>query len=287
MKSIALFPNVQRDKDYKYTKELIKIIGSRAKVTVSEKHRGALEGVCYAHDGDTARVADAAIALGGDGTMLLAAGEAACFGIPILGINLGHLGFLAEIEPAHMKTAADCLLSGDFKIEQRAMICCKVMREGECIDTFHALNDIVISRASFARLLSMRTAIDGTHLLDSFVADGVIFATPTGSTAYSLSAGGPILDPSLEAMVITPVCAHTMHTRPMAVPFTRKISVSLGDDCEEGAFLSADGRHGVNIAKGDIITLTKSQRTTKLIKIMPATFYDTIRRKLNERGSER
>lgn len=286
MKSIALVPNTLRDKDYKYTKELINIIGGRAETVLAKEHSSAGGNARYVRDSEVFAEADAVIALGGDGTMLSAADEVAKHGIPILGINLGHLGFLAEIEPAHMREAVESLLGGRFGIEERAMIKGEVYRGVECISAFHALNDIVISRASFSRLLSLRTDIDDTHLLDSFVADGVIFSTPTGSTAYSLSAGGPILDPSLEAMVITPICAHTMHTRPMVIPFERKISVRLerGQD-DDGAFVSADGRHGVSIIPGDTVTVSRSCYNTRLIKIMPATFYDTIRRKLNERGA--
>ena len=160
-----------------------------------------------------------------------------------------------------------------------------VLRDGARIKSFHALNDIVVSRASFSRLLGMRTLV-GDHLLDAFVADGVILSTPTGSTAYSLSAGGPILDPSLDVMLITPVCPHTMHTRPMVLPLSGTVAVELesGHDYEN-AFVSADGRHGLTLLPGDKVCASKSEYTTKLIKISDKTFYDTIRQKLNERGA--
>ncbi len=287
MKNIALIPNSDRDKNYKYTKELINIIGSRAKVLLSKKHTDIGEDVCYADDKELFIKADIAIALGGDGTILAVANEALGYDVPVLGINLGHLGFLAEIEPSDMEYAVTRLLSDNFKIENRVMIRADIYRDAKSIQTFHALNDIVVARASFSRILRLRTTIDN-HLLDSFAADGVILSTPTGSTGYSLSAGGPIIDPSLEAMLITPVCPHTMRTRPMAVPLAKELMVELEEGYDdEGAFVSADGKQGINLAPGDVVRASKSEYTMKLIKITDATFYDTIRQKLNERGVAR
>ena len=287
MKNIALIPNAGRDKNYKYTKELINIIGPRANVLLSKKHADVGEGARYVDDNELFLMADVAIALGGDGTILAAANEVSRYDVAILGINLGHLGFLAEIEPSGMEYAIERLLAGEYKIENRVMIRADIYRGGKSIQTFHALNDIVVARASFSRLLRLRTTIDD-HLLDSFVADGVILSTPTGSTGYSLSAGGPISDPSLEVMLITPVCPHTMHTRPMVVGLSRELTVELEEGYDdEGAFVSADGKKGINLAPGDAVRASKSEYTTKLIKITDATFYDTIRQKLNERGAAR
>ena len=285
MKNIALIPNAGRDKNYKYTKELINIIGSRANILLSKKHADVGEGVCYVEDRELSSKADILIALGGDGTILGVVSEALGYDVPVLGINLGHLGFLAEIEPFNMEYAVNKILTDDFEIESRAMIRADIYRGGESIKTLHALNDILVARASFSRLLRLRTTIDA-HLLDSFVADGVILSTPTGSTAYSLSAGGPIVDPSLEAMLITPVCPHSMHTRPMVVPLAKELMVELEEGYDdEGAFVSADGKQGINLAPGDVVRASKSEHTIKLVKITDTTFYDTIRQKLNERGA--
>ncbi len=284
MKSFALMPNTVRDKDYKYTKELINIIGKRANVFMSKEHADVGMDVQYVSEDELFSKADALIALGGDGTILSAAAQVSRHDVPVLGINLGHLGFLAEIEPSNIKCAAESLLSGNYRIENRAMIRADVCRNGKIISSFHALNDIVVSRASLSRMLPLRTTID-SHLLDTFVADGVILSTPTGSTAYSLSAGGPIIDPSLETMLITPVCPHTRHARPMVVPLDCKLTVELDDNHNnEGALLSADGEYGIELSSGDIVYATKSRHMTKLIKITSTTFYDTIRQKLNERG---
>lgn len=284
MKTIILMPNVSRDKDYKYTQKLINMVAGRANL-VCPKGYADIDGVRPLENEELFRNADAAITLGGDGTILSAASVMSQHNIPILGINLGHLGFLAEVEPSNMETVINALLSDDFVIENRAMLKAEILRGEKNIQTFHALNDIVITRASFSRLLKLRTSIS-SHLIDSFVADGIILSTSTGSTAYSLSAGGPILDPALDVLLITPVCPHTMHTRPMVVPFDKGFSVTLEDNSDEdGAFLSADGKHGISLMPNDVVYVSKSQYTTGLIKITDSTFYDTIRQKLNERGS--
>ncbi len=285
MKTIVLVPNPARDIEYRYTKEFIRLIGARACVRMAQEHCAVGGGAEYVREEELFAGADAAVALGGDGTILAAAGKVSRYDVPVLGINLGHLGFLAEVEPQYMAHAAKCLLAGRYSIEERVMLRADVLRKGEQVKTFHALNDIVVSRASFSRLLGLKTMV-GAHLLDSFVADGVILSTPTGSTAYSLSAGGPILDPSLDVILVTPVCPHTMHTRPMVLPLSRGVAVELetGHDYE-GAFVSADGRHGLNLQPGDKVCASKSAYSTKLIKISDKTFYDTIRQKLNERGA--
>ena len=173
MKNIALIPNAERDKDYKYTKQLINIIGSRANVLLSKKHCVVGEGVCYVDDNELSSKADVLIALGGDGTILGVVNDALGCDVPVLGINLGHLGFLAEVEPFNMEYAINKILSDDYQIENRVMIRADICRGGKIVQTVHALNDILVARASFSRLLRLRTTID-SHLLDSFVADGVI-----------------------------------------------------------------------------------------------------------------
>lgn len=279
MKKIVIVPNAARDEDYIYTKKLVGIIGGRAEVFMSERHKSSGIKAEYVPDEELFLGCECIVTLGGDGTILSAASMAVRFDIPILGINLGRLGFLAEVERDSMEDAARKLLSGDYSIEKRKMIQAEIFREGKCVETFHALNDIVVSRASFSRLLSLKTFIDKKPL-SSFVADGVILSTPTGSTAYSLSAGGPVVDPSLDAMLLTPVCPHRMNTRPMVLPLSSVVSVQIEDEHETQVFVSADGARGIKLEEGDIVRATKSGYTTKLIKINDQTFYDTVRKKL-------
>lgn len=280
--NIVLIPNMDKDIDYRYTKLVLDVVSGNARVFMEDIHP-ALPQVNLLPEEQLYEYADVAIALGGDGTILAAAGEVARHDIPILGINIGHLGFLAEIEPSSIVPYLKRLLDGNYKIESRMMLRSDVLRGGKVIETFHALNDIVVSRASFSRLLSLKTLYDG-HLLDSFVADGVILSTPTGSTAYSLSAGGPIVDPALDVILITPICPHTMHARSMVLPLTSPVSVELGPYGGHGAFVTADGKNGIDVLEGDRVTVVKSNFTTKLIKLTDTTFYDTIRQKLSERG---
>ena len=280
--NIVLIPNTTKDTDYRYTRLVLAELTGHAHIFMQDIHP-AFPLVSLLPENQLYEHADLAIALGGDGTILAAAGEVARHDIPILGINIGHLGFLAEIEPHAISPYLQRLLDGDYKVESRMMLRADVSRGGEVIETFHALNDIVVSRASFSRLLSLRTVYDG-HLLDSFVADGVILSTPTGSTAYSLSAGGPIVDPALDVILVTPICPHTMHARSMVLPLNKPVTVALGPYGGHDSFVTADGKQGVSVLEGDCVTVVKSNYKTKLIKLTDTTFYDTIRQKLSERG---
>lgn len=283
MKKVALMPNITKDLEYQYTKRVIELIGSRATILMDTSHSFLGGPVQYVSTHDLYAQSDIVIALGGDGTILSVAGGVSKYNVPVLGINLGHLGFLAEVEPYAIASSLDKLFAGSYTIDERIMLHAVVERGGQQVQSFHALNDVVVSRASFSRLLSLTTLIDGT-VLDSFVSDGVILSTPTGSTAYSLSAGGPILDPSLDVMLVTPICPHTMHSRSMVLPLCKKVSVRLDTHGENGSFVTADGKQGVTLREGDLVNVTKSSHTTKLIRITGSSFYDTVRRKLSERG---
>ena len=198
VKHIAVIPNAKRDTDYTYTKKLLSLLSGKANILMPDTAQ-CFEGVSYASLDEVAVRAELAIVLGGDGSILSVADALSKAGVPILGINLGHLGFLAACEPEHMESAIEKLLTGDYRIENRSMLHAELIRPGRTNASFDALNDIVISRASFTKLLSLQVYADDV-LLDEFVADGVIISTATGSTAYSLSAGGPILAPELAAI---------------------------------------------------------------------------------------
>ena len=276
---IAVIPNTTRDIDLKYTKRLVEIIASKAEVYISDKH--AVAGAVPLDENALFTAADILIVLGGDGTILSVAGRASESQIPILGINLGHVGFLAEVEPDNMDLAISKILSKNYIIENRAMLSGSVIRKGDTIASFDALNDIVVSRASFAKLIALSIEANGKQL-DSFCADGVIIATATGSTAYSLSAGGPVLSPMLDAIVLTPVCAHNMHSKPMVLPASDVITVSLSRDSTQDSFVSYDGLAAVAVTKGDKIVIKKSDKITRLIKITDNSFYTTVKSKLRD-----
>lgn len=281
MRRIAVIPNKQRDVEYTNTKKLIALLAGRAKVLMHEAEEIRIDGAEYIDAETMYKNADLAIVLGGDGSILSVAEPLSKANVPILGINLGHLGFLAAIEPENMAEAVDALLAGEYRIEKRSMLHAEFARKGRANASFDALNDIVISRASFTKLLSLQVYTDGA-LLDEFVADGVIISTATGSTAYSLSAGGPILAPELSAMLITPICPHNMQSRPIVMPFGHTLSVKVvRKDCE-GTFISCDGKSICTMTENDILHIEKSAYETSIIQMDSKSFYATLKDKLNK-----
>ena len=281
MKRIAVIPNKQRDVEYTNTKKLIALLAGRALVLMHEAEEIRIDGAEYIDAETMYKNADLAIVLGGDGSILSVAEPLSKANVPILGINLGHLGFLAAIEPENMAEAVDALLAGEYRIEKRSMLHAEFARKGRANASFDALNDIVISRASFTKLLSLQVYTDGA-LLDEFVADGVIISTATGSTAYSLSAGGPILAPELSAMLITPICPHNMQSRPIVMPFGHTLSVKVvRKDCE-GTFISCDGKSICTMTENDILHIEKSAYETCIIQMDSKSFYATLKDKLNK-----
>ena len=280
MKHIAVIPNAKRDTDYTYTKKLLSLLRGKANILMPDTAQ-CFDGVSYASLEEIAARANLAIVLGGDGSILSVADELSKAEVPILGINLGHLGFLAACEPEHMEAAIEKLLAGDYRIENRSMLHAELIRPGRTNASFDALNDIVISRASFTKLLSLQVYADDV-LLDEFVADGVIISTATGSTAYSLSAGGPILAPELAAMLITPICAHNMQTRPIVMPFGHSLTIKIvRKDCE-GTFVSCDGRNICSLGDSDILRIEKSTYETQILQLDSKSFYATLKEKLNK-----
>jgi NAD+ kinase len=224
-----------------------------------------------------ARKPDYAIVLGGDGTLLSAARSVAKAGVPILGVNLGTLGFLTEVPLAELYSALAAIDVNQYSLDCRSMVSCQLLREGECIGSYDALNDAIVNKVSIARLASLDLYIDDMFV-SNYKADGMIVATPTGSTAYSVAAGGPILMPSVEAFVLTPVSPHSLTHRPLVVRDTSTIVVLVNTE-QESAYLSIDGQVGMELRDGDRIVCRKSQYTVKLMRISK-TFFDVLRTKL-------
>lgn len=283
MKEIALIPNIKKDPDLLNTKMVIASMDGKIKVRMDNNYQFLGGNVSYMNESKLFYGIDAVIGLGGDGTMLSIAQIASKRNIPILGVNLGHLGFLAEVDTHNISTAVNSLLNNDYKIEERMMLKASVITNSVDSKKIYALNDIVISRASYSRMLRLNIMVDSV-LAESFVADGVIVATPTGSTAYSLSAGGPILDPTISSMVLTPICPHTMQIRPIILPGGKTVEIMLGSYGGHKSLVSADGHSENEIKEGDKIIIKKSPYTAKLIKMGNMDFYNTIRQKFSERG---
>jgi NAD+ kinase len=224
---------------------------------------------------------DLVVVLGGDGTLLSVARTLAG-SVPILGVNLGNLGFLTEINRGELYPTMVQVLAGRFRTEKRSVFDVELRREGGAPVQYRVLNDAVINKSALARIIQLTLTIDG-HLVARFRADGLILSTPTGSTAYNLSAGGPILAALLGVAVLTPICPHALSLRPMVVPDTSRIEVTLETPREE-VYLTLDGQEGTTMGYRDAVTLTRSRASVKLIKVSERTFYDNLRGKLRWGG---
>lgn len=217
------------------------------------------------------------VVLGGDGTLLAAARGVARAGIPVLGVNLGSLGFLTEVRLEELYPTLEGIDAGHCKVEARSMVHCEVVRAGASLAAFDALNDIVMGKATISRLNHCDVYIDG-EFVSAYKTDSLIVSTPTGSTAYSLAAGGPIVMPTVDALIVTPVAAHSLTHRPLVVPKTSKIEIIISTGAEQ-AYLSVDGQVGMPIHDGDRIYCSNSPQQVKLLRIR-GTFFDVLRAKL-------
>ncbi len=220
---------------------------------------------------------DFALVLGGDGTLLSAARALSPHGIPILGVNLGSLGFLTEVPLSELYQTLDGIDCCSCPVESRAVLECRLVRDGKCLETYFALNDVVVNKSAIARLVAFDLFIDDSFVVQ-YKADGVIVSTPTGSTAYSLAAGGPVLMPSVDAFVITPVCPHALTHRPLVLRDTVDVQLVINTDGEQ-AFLTIDGQVGIPVQSGDNVYCRKSVHSVSLVR-MRRTFFDVLRNKL-------
>lgn len=222
---------------------------------------------------------DLLIAIGGDGTLLHAAHQLPSFDVRLLGINLGRLGFLTDISPDEMDERLDRILAGEFIEEQRAILKCSVFRNEQVMATHYALNDAVIQKWDTARLIRFDTYVNDAFV-NSQRSDGVIISTPTGSTAYALSCGGPILHPGLNAIALVPICPHTLSNRPIVIDGNSRISIEVGTPEADRARLTCDGDVKYALAQDDRINIEKSERFIRLIHPQDHDYYATLRAKL-------
>lgn len=222
--------------------------------------------------------AECVFALGGDGTLLGVAREFSVSDIPLLGINLGNLGFLSEAESDHIPAVIDKLNRGDYYLEKRMMIQAELIQNGSPKAVYHALNDVCVAKGAFSRIIECAVYV-GDRYVSTFNGDGMIVSSPTGSTAYSLSAGGPIVAPSINAILLTPIAPHSLTVRPMVLAAEQEIRVSVSATHEDIG-LTVDGQLGIRLRTGDQIVLKKSPYTTSLIKWKERSFFDVVRKKL-------
>ena len=281
MKRIAIIPNNGKDLGLLNTKKIIEYLADRAELYMDTAYSVIGMKVNYVTLSELYSKAEVLLVLGGDGTILQCAAESAKKHIPILGINLGRIGFMTEVEIDDIECALDKLLEDDYTTEKRMMMRVEIKKDNKLHSCCHALNDVVVSKSEGMRLIGMELYTDG-QLVNRYIADGLIIATPTGSTGYSISAGGPVVDPRMQLYVATPICAHMLSVRSAVLPSEKKIVIKLDKTYPEcDAIVSADGDVQGYIKDIDEVIITKSEYEFELIKIGNQSFYDTVLRKLS------
>jgi len=250
-------------------------------ITVFSEEMGATAAMnaCFEEPSFVPREVQFVVVLGGDGTLLGAARKVARYGVPILGVNLGGLGFLTEIPLRKLYPAVELMLEGRLEVETRLMLEAMVVRQDTETCRFLVLNDVVINKGALARIIDLDVFIND-QFLTTFRADGLIVSTPTGSTAYNLSAGGPILYPTMSSFILTPICPFTLTNRPILLPESHVVSITLSKRGEERVSLTFDGQVGFDLFQGDKVMIQKAKEKLKLIKSPDQSYFEILREKL-------
>lgn len=277
---IGIISNFLKDEDLNFTKSIINFIEENGKeVLINELMSIKLNRAdLRCNTKDLYNKSDIILVLGGDGTLLNIARQTMMHDTPILGVNLGHLGFLTDIEFDEVYESLKKIFNNQYTIEERMMLEAQVIRGNLSIENFYALNDIGITRGYLSRIVYIKAVVDD-DFIDIYPGDGVIVSTPTGSTAYSLSAGGPIIPPNVNVMLLTPICPHTLHSRSIVLSDKSVIKIEMVYPHQE-VMLTIDGQQGYKLCYEDIILIKKSDYTTKLIKVSDRSFFKNLRVKL-------
>lgn len=277
--TLGIFPNMQKENVKQSLPDILKLCADNGIKAVLPQTLAKSGELSYdVTSKDSLKQLDLAVSLGGDGTFLQMTRFLAPLQIPVIGINFGKLGFLAEIELKELPEAFKKLTAGDFELEERSQLKAAVWRDGKCIIETHALNDFVIAKGHFSKLAHLNLIVNGKCSGD-YAADGIILATATGSTAYSLSAGGPLVHPSLDVTIITPICAHALYTRPLIIPMDSSIELGVNPPYEE-LLLSADGEIVASITEVDSIRICRSPDKVNFIRLNGRSYYETWQKKL-------
>lgn len=280
MKNIILSPNPYRDNNFDTVREAIRILrdaGIHTRVCLPfevDKSYELPRDIRFSRLDRELPNADMVICFGGDGTILHMAKAATRRGIPILGVNIGTMGFMAELESNEMHKLAR-LATDDYALDSRMMLDVTVLRDRDILFHDICLNDVSITKGAVARIAHVEVECDGVTAMECS-GDGVIIATPTGSTAYSLSAGGPIVEPDAKNILITPICSHDIFSRCIVVSDRRVVSVRMVHNARRNAFLSVDGGKAVRMNMGDVAVIKKSHLETKLVRLNDRSFYDVL-----------
>ena len=283
MQKVILTPNPYRDRNFQTVREAMRILqasGVDVKLCLPFEVDRSYElpkDLRFSRLDRELPTASMVICFGGDGTILHMAKAATRSGVPVLGVNIGTMGFMAELESTELQELSR-IATGDYSIDDRMMLDVTVHRDRDIIFHDICLNDAAITKGAVARIVHLKVDCDGIQALECG-GDGVIVATPTGSTAYSLSAGGPIVEPEANSILITPVCAHDVGSRCIVVSEKRVVSVGLTHNARRNAFLSVDGGKAIKINMGDVITIKKSNLSTKLVRLKSRSFFDVVNMK--------
>lgn len=280
MKTIAVYCKQKPTVDKEVLSQLAGWLRERKRQVIMDVDTAAIIGETSQYQRtDLPPLADLIIVLGGDGTLLSVARIAHPFDVPILAVNLGSLGFLTEVSLPKLYDTLEKVLSDQFDIEQRMLLNASLMRNGSKVEDFHVLNDVVINKGALARIVNLQVRVNNQYMT-SYRADGLIIATPTGSTAYSLSAGGPIIHPSMHALVLSPICPFTLTNRSIVVPDQSLIQVELITE-KENVRVTLDGQEGCDMLEGDVLEVKKAQTSLKLIQAPGKNYYQILRKKLH------
>ena len=286
MNCFYVMTNSVKDKDLEITNQIADYLRKHGKTCVVQIQNVEKSEWTY-HFTDVEQIppeVDCIIVLGGDGTLLRAARDVVDKEIPLCGINLGNLGYLAEIDVNSIYPALDCLMNDEYEIERRMMLTGSVYHNNQLVEQDVALNDIVIRRGGSLKVANFHNYVNDEHL-NSYNADGIIIATPTGSTGYSLSAGGPIISPSASMLLMTPLAPHTLNSRSIVFSDTDKITIEIGsrrNEIFEKGIVSFDGANIANLVTGDKVVIEKSKKDTRIVKISNISFLEVLRHKMRD-----
>lgn len=283
MKKVILTPNPYRDKGFQTVREANRILteaGIDVKICLPFEVDRSFElprDLRFTRLDRELHGAELIVCFGGDGTILHMAKTATRAGLPILGVNIGTMGFMAELESSELSELKR-IATGDYTVDSRMMLDVTVHRDRDIIFHDICLNDVVITKGAVARIVHLSVECDGVQAMECG-GDGIVVATPTGSTAYSLSAGGPIVEPDAQNIIITPICAHDVGSRCIVTSEKRVINVELTKNARRNAFLSVDGGKAVRLNMGDVATIQKSKLETKLVRLKERSFFDVVNAK--------
>jgi NAD+ kinase len=283
MAKVGIVVNLTKDTGLKFTAAIVDWLERNkcdvllSEITASQLERPELSFAPV----DMYKQADFLVVLGGDGTLLGVARQTLWLKTPILGVNMGRLGFITEVEKDDVFDALEKVINGEFAIEERMMLEATVIKDDVQVESFYSLNDIGVTKGTLSRMITLKTYIENSYV-DTYHADGLLISTPTGSTAYSLSAGGPIVSPGVSVLLITPICPHSLNSRSIVVSDNDTIAIDVVDNFQE-VYLTCDGQQGYKLKSGDRVIIKKAPFSAKLVKVANRSFYDVLRTKLKER----